>query len=174
MTYAEIIKALELCFTEKGTTYTCAICPYHSFGELCKVERDKDALDLIKRQKAEIETLTARIGIYETCNARKDEAIYNLESKIARLQNILLRFMDEVAKWEYKHGLDVSELPLIPICDERRSIIDHHRTEAIKEFAERLKEHKYQSSDWSHGEHPFVVEEDDIDSLVKEMEGDTE
>ena len=57
MTDAEIIKALELCFTEKGTTYTCAICPYHSFGELCKVERDKDALDLIKRQKAEIEKL---------------------------------------------------------------------------------------------------------------------
>lgn len=46
------------------------------------------------------------------------------------------------------------------------------KVEAIKEFAERLKEHKYQSSDWSHGEHPFVVEEIDIDNLVKEMEGD--
>ena len=48
------------------------------------------------------------------------------------------------------------------------------RAEAIKDFAERLKEQKYQSSDWSHGEHPFVVEEDDIDELVQEMVGDIE
>ena len=41
----------------------------------------------------------------------------------------------------------------------------------IKDFAENLKEYKYQSSDWSHGEHPFVVEENDIDELVEEMVG---
>ena len=40
----------------------------------------------------------------------------------------------------------------------------------IKDFVKRLKEHKYQSSDWSHGEHPFVVEEDDIDEIAEEME----
>lgn len=44
--------------------------------------------------------------------------------------------------------------------------------EAIKEFAERLKERKYQSIEWSHGGHPFVVEEDDIDNLVQEMVGE--
>jgi hypothetical protein len=44
----------------------------------------------------------------------------------------------------------------------------------IKDFAERLKEYKYQSSDWSHGEHPFVVEESDIDDLVEEMVGDVD
>jgi hypothetical protein len=47
--------------------------------------------------------------------------------------------------------------------------IDNHRSEAVREFAERLKKWKYQSSDWSHGEHPFVVEETDIDDLVIEM-----
>lgn len=46
------------------------------------------------------------------------------------------------------------------------------KSEAIKGFVERLKEKKYQSSDWSHGEHPFVVEEDDIDNLVEEMVGE--
>ena len=46
------------------------------------------------------------------------------------------------------------------------------KADAIKELAERLKECKYQSSDWSHGEHPYVVEESDIDNLVKEMAGD--
>lgn len=48
------------------------------------------------------------------------------------------------------------------------------KAEAIKEFEERLKERKYQSSDWSHGEHTFVVEDDDIDDLVKEMVGESE
>lgn len=43
------------------------------------------------------------------------------------------------------------------------------RAEAVREFAEKLKKWKYQSSDWSHGEHPFVVEETDIDELVIEM-----
>lgn len=50
----EVIKALELCFTQKGTTVTCAKCPYHPFGKMCKVMRDKDALDLINRQKADV------------------------------------------------------------------------------------------------------------------------
>lgn len=50
----EVIKALELCFTPKGTTVTCAKCPYHPFGKMCKIMRDKDALDLLNRQKAEV------------------------------------------------------------------------------------------------------------------------
>ena len=62
MTDNEIIKSYELCFAEKGTTYTCAICPYHEFGKLCKVERDKDALSLINRQKAEIDRLNNHIA----------------------------------------------------------------------------------------------------------------
>ena len=51
------------------------------------------------------------------------------------------------------------------LLDER----DNARAEAIKEFAERLKERAYTSSDWSHGEHPQVVECDDIDDIVEEM-----
>lgn len=43
--------------------------------------------------------------------------------------------------------------------------------DAVHVFAERLKAHKYQSNDWSHGEHPFVVEESDIDYIAKEMRG---
>lgn len=47
----EVIRALELCYAQKGTSHTCAKCPYHKFGTLCKVERDRDALDLINRQQ---------------------------------------------------------------------------------------------------------------------------
>lgn len=41
-----------------------------------------------------------------------------------------------------------------------------------KAFAEKLKIRKYKSSDWSHGEHPFVVEESDIDEILEEMVGE--
>lgn len=43
------------------------------------------------------------------------------------------------------------------------------KSEAYKEFVERLLQKKYQSSDWSHGEHPFVVELDDILDTIEEM-----
>jgi hypothetical protein len=54
------------------------------------------------------------------------------------------------------------------LYEEAKDVV---RAEAIKDFAERLKEMKYQSSEWSHGAHPFVVEEEDIDYLVEEMTG---
>lgn len=124
---------------------TCKVCPYDGVS-LCGHKLCNDALDLINRQQAEIE----------------------------RLQSVLLRFMDEVAKWEEKYGLDVSELPLIPICDEGRDIIDHYRKRAIEQFAERLKENveSYDVFDGYKITIRFAVEEDTIDNLVKEMVGE--
>jgi hypothetical protein len=49
----------------------------------------------------------------------------------------------------------------------------HHiktvRKETAEKFAERLKEMAYQSTDWSHGEHPMVVEVDYIDEICEEI-----
>lgn len=45
-----------------------------------------------------------------------------------------------------------------------------HKLKIIKEFVEEIKEHQYQSSDWSHGEHPYVIEVDDIDDALLNME----
>jgi hypothetical protein len=129
LTDEQIIKALEYC-VEKGY---CTDCPYNESFSDCKVEYD--ILNLINRQKAEIE----------------------------RLKSILLKFMDEVAKWEEKKGIDVSELPLIPICDEGRDIIDHYRAQAIRQFAERLKK------ELSFGKYTNAEQ---IDNLVKEMVGE--
>lgn len=58
MTDNEIIKALELCI--EGGDGSCTICPYANTPN-CYVESGKDILDLINRQKAEIERLTAHI-----------------------------------------------------------------------------------------------------------------
>jgi hypothetical protein len=137
MTDNEIIKALECCL--KLSVKECPECPYYR-KEDCSSTLIQDTLDLINRQKAEIE----------------------------RLQSILLKFMDEVAKWEEKKGIDVSELPLIPICDEGRDIIDHYRAQAIRQFAERLKEKAWHGM-WEVTNH---VDVDDIDNLVKEMVGE--
>lgn len=46
------------------------------------------------------------------------------------------------------------------------------RAEAIKEFWSRLQGIAYQSSDWSHGEHPMVVELDDAEEIYEEMRGE--
>ena len=58
MTDAEIIKALECCSADKSTKY-CLTCPLQDMGFVgeCIPEKSKNALDLINRQKAEIERL---------------------------------------------------------------------------------------------------------------------
>jgi DNA-directed RNA polymerase subunit RPC12/RpoP len=43
------------------------------------------------------------------------------------------------------------------------------RKNTAEKFAERLKEMAYQSTDWSHGVHPMVVEVDYIDEIAEEI-----
>lgn len=166
MTDNEIIRALECCTNTH--LYTCDDCP---FCKQCGSDEDvlKYALDLINRQQAEVESDKAK---KEICA----EVIDRQDKEIERLQGILLAFMDEVARWEGKHGLDVSELSLIPICDEGRDIIDHYRKQAIEQFAEKLKENTI-DVDVSYGygrEHyTEAVAVIEIDNLVKEMVGDS-
>ena len=50
--------------------------------------------------------------------------------------------------------------------------IDKHRAEAIKEFAERLKEKAYIPNGWFGVSEEKEIHERDVDALVKEMVGD--
>ena len=43
------------------------------------------------------------------------------------------------------------------------------RAEAIREFAERIKEQSYESIDWSHGVHPLVCEFAIVEEIAEEM-----
>lgn len=52
---------------------------------------------------------------------------------------------------------------------EKHSLI---KAEAVKEFAHRIRQRSYESFDWSHGEHPMVVEWSDIDEVLEEMAGE--
>lgn len=61
---------------------------------------------------------------------------------------------DEYAReWKRKLMYAIGQL-----CNER-----------VKKFAEMLKAMSYQSTDWSHGEHPMVVEVDYIDEILNEI-----
>ena len=132
-TEEEIIKALGIC-VDKATKLicrdTCKDCPYHH-DLLCMFSVKSDALNLIRKQQAEIERLKCETGKLLPKNC------------------------------PYAMQMEVS--------NKLETII---RAEAVKEFAERLKEMKYESIEWAHGEHPYVVEESDIDNLVEEMAGD--
>ena len=113
MTDNEIIKALECCFGGEG------LCPRQQcpFYEKCKNDESLAmyALDLIKRQKAEIERLKAEADMADG----------------------------------YADALE-----------------ERAKSEAIKEFAERLKE-KVNANEWN-----GTICGMDIDNLVKEMTED--
>ena len=87
----EIIKALECCYTNDSND--CYKCPYtaESTAEMfCDKRLQKDALDLINRQKAEIEGLTidmnaARLGMiaeHERLKTAKTEAIKEFAERL--------------------------------------------------------------------------------------------
>ena len=62
MTDNEIIKALECCANSCDNGFAkCDECPRFAESEGCTLRSMKDALDLINRQKAEIERLEAVI-----------------------------------------------------------------------------------------------------------------
>ena len=111
------IKALGCCEQRR-----CDECPVHCISPFCISFVQKGALNLIKKQQAEIN----RLKKYD-------------EERDIRLH---------------------------------ARLIATAKAETIKEFADRLKGMKYESIEWAHGEHPYVVEESDIDNLVEEMAGD--
>jgi hypothetical protein len=43
------------------------------------------------------------------------------------------------------------------------------RAEAIREFAERIKEQSYESNDWSHGVHPLVCDFAIVEEIAEEI-----
>lgn len=62
MTDDEIIKALELCGNLESVEF-CDECPANTLGLGCGHKLSKQALNLINRQKAEIERLTKELAI---------------------------------------------------------------------------------------------------------------
>lgn len=128
----DIIKALQICIDGEEL---CNDCPWYE-TDLCLVEIKRAALDLIIRQKAEIERL-------------QKENSENFNKWL---------ILDKRTQERYAE-----------LYEESKGVV---RTEAIKEFAEKLKKclkrrTEYDEGGWSVD--LLTVTEEDIDNLVKEM-----
>ena len=175
MTDAEIIKALECCCDTREFVCTDR-CPLYNCDCDCWSVLKHDVLNLINRQRAEIE-------ISEAIHKKALEEIRDLHGTIYHQEEIIETQKAEIEKLT-NHILDVTkmmkaknnELEAATAKIERlkkgwtADIIETNniKAEAIKEFAERLKDRVFNPNnkfDW------FL---DDVDSLVKEMVGDAE
>lgn len=144
MTDEEIIKALECCRDCK-----CKDCPcYNKETDGCKELDEQDILDLINRQKAEIERLQSRklINADELFTKFAGHSDYHGDTILC-----IIQCMAERKTVDNARPLDTSKI----------------KSKAYKEFAERLKGKALV---------PYgclsVVCGCDIDNLLKEMAGE--
>ena len=150
MTDNEIIKALEKCTCESGT---CEGCVYADDGCLMEDGTNKltrDALNLINRQQAEIEEYKKVNILIAQQRDGRDKDIADLEAAIETLET-------------NNHSL----------CMTLANRARVERVEAIKEFAERLKEEFKPDPNYEKAVN-FTIKlfRNFIDNLVKEMVGE--
>lgn len=139
----EIIKALECCslpFNE------CAGCPLYDDYPSCEIH----VIDLINRQKAEIERL-------RSMNQAKLDAIHDL-----RAQNEIL---SKNADNAFQEGLN-----------ECRELFEPEiKAEAYKEFVERVKEASYKLVMCNNGipiSTSYQISLEELNKILNEMEGE--
>lgn len=145
LTDNEIIMALECCSLPHCNNRICPMFENPINTKDCITKLSMNALDLIKRQKAEIE----------------------------RLQNILLCFMGALGK--VRNVDDIDSISMIPIMTElNKGIRAEIKAEAVKEFAERLNKPILSQLGISTLEknEAYYFCLDLINNLLKEMEGE--
>ena len=136
MTDNEIIKALECIASKKNLL--CDSCPNKKFYLLeCHRQGAKNALDLINRQKADLENYKQIAENQQSVSMDKEVEIKRLKAEVEQLQKENHLFADI--------GKMYSEV----------------KAEAVKEFAERLKQVLYNDE--------FMLIRSIIDNLLKEM-----
>lgn len=115
-----------------------------------------DQHGIINCQGAVIESLREQLD-GETVNNMK------LGHEIERLRHILISFMNEIESYEQKSGVYLSNLPKIIVAGtEKENVVKQIKSEAINEFAERVKQEiNFPLAVWKV-----------FDNLVKEMEGE--
>ena len=140
-----------------GKEEPCEECPYK--GTQCLYTLPRDAADLVKRQKAEIERLQGSRDRWKQIATDFDKASRETEKEIERLTT--LAELGNMRANDYRAMRDKAKTA---------------RAEAIKEFAERLKgenlyefiEEYYQNAELCYEvRHDLFTER--IDTLAKEM-----
>ncbi len=152
----EITKALECCANEGFQD--CENCPLNIPHQPCsKVKLPRISLDLVNRQKTEINRLNNELhGKVEYIHEQL-EIIDEKKAEIASYERIVL-------EWDDKLTRVIEGLPLK---------FNSLKTEAIKEFAEKLKD-KYSQADILCPRRIISITEKGLDDFVKEMVGEQE
>ncbi len=91
---------------------------------------------------------------YNEAVAKANEIINEQQAEIDKRNKVIAELKEVVMLWEAKYKVV--------------------RIKVAKEFAEKIKIYKFQSIDWVHGEHPYVVKETDIDNGLDKMVGEKE
>ena len=152
-TQKEVIKALELCTNKE--IFVCDQCVFQKYKmghDGCLAEMLPSTLNLIHRLKT-------RIVRYQLKNTNQRNALASLNKKVAEQKAEIERLQEELKITRtavHNNGL---EWGLISI----KKLVDDTKTEAIKKFAERLKEENNNRA-WFCG-----IFNHDIDNFVKEM-----
>lgn len=197
MTDNEIVKGLEVCQNISGET--CDDCPYEESKHLdevmpnglnydqmsCDMWLQMDSLDLINRQKAEIEQLQTLVNemsdFFPACigcegkttlGERTDKCVYEIDNtnycakrgitNIAAIQkeNRELKAEIERLNKEVETFADIGKM------------YSEIKAEAVKEFAERLKKEINVRTTFSKEQDKNVLIY--IDNILKELVGDDE
>lgn len=128
----EIIKAYERCFTLGFDESTCYECPFYTATAKCTEDLRDSVLNLIMRQKAEINNLKAELSAMRSMVNSLKMYIEKKEAEIKSLKKknaILIRNADTAFQDGLNENRDLFKKEVEPEI----------RAEAIKEFAERLK-----------------------------------
>ena len=152
----EIKKVLECC----GIEETCWECPLKNEVD-CLDKLNHSLLDLINRQQAESERLKI------LCTS-KDVIIKEQEAEIERLENAIIALMSYLDIL----GADKTDTSFINQATEfNKQIRADIKSEAIKEFAERLKMKAYLDNGLNGFLRSRVIDVNDIDNLLAERVG---
>ena len=184
MTDKEIIKALEFC-RQLDDECLCKICPYFDV-DYCGKALVKDALDLINRQKAEIEELKlicdkeradrlylsqknkAIIAGQETLQkalAKKDREVERLTAEKDQLIKTFGECQAEATREILKTEKEIERLNnnISAMAVTTHNCAKETEAEAIRAFAERLKKECLIDRGYE------ILHEGTIDSLAKKM-----
>lgn len=156
----DIIKALKCCILKENCAEkSCELCPYEINYE-CRETMFQDAINLIKHQKFEIEILKEKNNCSAHFLIKSESLIKHLEAEVERTQKIqddIDNFARELCKERILKGKAIADF------EDLQEYIKKENSEAIREFAERLKKRFLVI--------PLIVVQE-IDNLVKEMTED--
>lgn len=120
----------------------------------------------MERQIIDNEIINALIGKIHLCEEFDEWGAEISLTQLNEILNLIIRKQSEIEQ------LEIENQSLRMATNSYKLHYNEAKAEAVKEFAERLKEKKFELNDQNEDIF-YAVEVSDIDNLVKELEGET-